>query len=199
MKIYDEIEQNTDEWKKCRSGHFTASMFSKLFMAKSTAGYRGAISQVVIEKLTGEVPESYQSAAMRRGHELEPEAIEAYELRTFNKVKRVGFIERDNFCGCSPDGIVGLDGGVEIKCPEATAFLEYLETGKIKDDYVYQIQGSLWVSERVWWDYSPYSPKLTAPIVRVYRDEGMIANIATAVAVATEEARKRIIRIQAMK
>ena len=168
-------------------------------MAKSTAGYRNSISQVVIERLTGETSESYQSAAMRRGHELESEAIEAYEMRTFNKVRRVGFIERDDYCGCSPDGLVGTDGGVEIKCPEPSALLDYLETGKVKDDYVYQVMGCLWISERKWWDYSPYYPKFSVPILRIYRDEAMIAQIATAVSVATEEAKKRITKIQAMK
>ena len=82
--IVHNVKQNTEEWMKLRMGKFTSSSFGDLFMKKTTAGYQNAINKVVFERLTGETPESFSNKWTDRGHELEPLAREAYELRTFN-------------------------------------------------------------------------------------------------------------------
>jgi hypothetical protein len=92
MTIHN-VQQGTDEWLALRRGKFTASTFYDLFLKPETKTYQDAINRVVFERLTGESPESFQNEWMKRGNELEPQAIEAYELQTFSKVERVGFCE----------------------------------------------------------------------------------------------------------
>ena len=175
MQIYPDIIQGSDEWHQLRSTRFTASNFYKLFMKDSTKTYQNAINEVVFTRLTGETEEGYQSDFMKRGIELEPEAIDAYELETFNKVKRVGFIELTEWVGCSPDGLIGEDGMIQVKCPKATTLMDYIE-GEIPEQYMIQIQGELYVSNRKWSDYYVYHPNLKPILYKVepkkdYQDE----------------------------
>ena len=152
-------------------GKFTSSMFADLFMAKSTSGYKSAINRVVFERLTGEVPESFSNKATDRGHELEPIAREDYELRTFNKVKLVGFVEMNEWVGASPDGLIGDDGSFQAKCPFGGTLIDYYLKDEIPSDYMYQMQGELLITCRKWVDYYCYHPKLRPILKRVYRDE----------------------------
>ena len=172
--IYHNIEQGTPEWFEIRRGKFTASVFSNLFMNETTAGYQNTIYQVVYERLTNEIPESFSNDWMERGKELEPEARERYELETFNKVHEVGFIEHSEFIGCSPDGLISEDGLVEIKCPKFTTMIGYLLDKKLPSIYEWQIQGQLYVSDRKWCDFFAYHPKLNPLIITVKRDEKKI-------------------------
>ena len=195
MKYYYNIEQGTEDWHKLRLGKFTASNFSTLFMKKTTKGYQNLINQIVYERLTNEIPESFSNGWMERGLELEPAAIENYELETFNKVHRVGFVELNSWVGASPDGLVGTDGQVQIKCPKYSTLIEYLLSDKIPNDYYIQMQGELMVTERQWNDFYVYHPNLKPLLIRVHPDLEMFEAINTELIEAISEVQKRIERL----
>jgi hypothetical protein len=101
---------------------------------------------------------------MERGILLEPEARAAYEAESGLLVDTVGFIVHDELMtGASPDGLIGEDGGIEIKCPGAAAHLDYLR-GEIPSDYKLQVIHSLWLTGRQWWDFASYSPDFPDPL-----------------------------------
>jgi putative phage-type endonuclease len=193
--IHHKIDQNTDEWLLLRQGKFTASSFSDLFATKTTAQYKKAIRKVVFERLTGESPESFKNEYMQRGHELEVQAKEAYELYSFNTVQDAGFFELNEWTGASPDGLVGDDGQVEIKSPAYNTFIDYILSGKVPTEYVPQIQGQLYVTGRKWCDFIAFHPKLPLIVIRVYPDLVMIEQIKTALDIAIAEAKIMIEKI----
>lgn len=192
MKIYSEIAQGTDEWKKLRRGKFTASNFSKLFTKKDSVGYNELIHKVVFERLTGQSPEEFGNKWTERGNTLEEEAIIDYTTRTFNLVERVGFIELDEWVGCSPDGLIGDEGMIQAKCPKYTTLMDYLISDKVPKDYFYQMQGELFVAKRKWNDFFVYHPQFKPMLKRIERDEKVIADIQTELDLAIKEAQKRI-------
>ncbi len=191
MIVHDVI-QGTEAWHNVRLGKFTASNFSSLFSKETTVKFQDFINQVVFERLTGEVPESFTSSYMNRGNELEPEARQSYELMKFRKVKEVGFIELNEWCGCSPDGLIGLDGLLEIKCPKYSTLINLHLNKKITSEYYYQMQGQMWVAEREWCDFYVYHPKLKPFLKRVERNEDDIANIKQKISEVVEIAKRRI-------
>lgn len=171
-------EQGTPEWFAARLGVPSASMFSKLVTTKGTWSTQADsyINQLVAEQLTGEREEIYQSHHMIRGVELEPEARDLYCLMNDVEVQEVGFCLHDTLnAGCSPDGLVGEDGGLEIKCPAPATHVEYLRGGVLPSRYKQQVMGCLWVTQREWWDFVSYHPTMKPLIVRVERDEEYIA------------------------
>ena len=196
---WHDVKQNSEEWDRLRRGKFTASSFSDLFMAKSTAGYKKAIRKVVYERLTGESPESFKSDYMERGHEVESLAREQYEINSFNTVTDGGFFELDEWTGCSPDRLVGDDGLLEIKSPAYNTFIDYLLSGKVPTEYTYQLQGQLFVTGRNWVDFVAYHPALPIIIIRVLPDPVIIEEIKTALAVAIAEAQTMITKIKALQ
>lgn len=175
--IYHDVIQGSDEWHVLRSTRFTASNFPKLFAKENTKTYQNLINEIVFARLTGEVSESYQSEWMRRGNELEAEAIEAYELETFNKTTQIGFIELDDWVGCSPDSLVGDDGMLQVKCPKATTLMDYYGGGDAYEQHYIQVQGELYVANRKWSDLYIYHPKLKPFCRRIDRNEGAIFDI----------------------
>ena len=176
---HHKVQQNTDEWLQLRQGKFTASTFSDLFAKPTTAAYQKAIYKVAYEILTGESPESYSNDYMQRGHELEPLAKKAYEMETFNVVEDAGFFEYNEFIGASPDGLVGEEGLVEIKCPAFNTMISYLIDPKLPSQYKHQVHGQLLVTGRKWCDFMCYHPKLKPVIIRIERDERFIKEIET--------------------
>jgi putative phage-type endonuclease len=178
MKFFD-IQQNTDEWLELRKGHFTASAFNDLFLKTDTAGYKKCIARVLYEKKTGQLlpEERYTSKAMENGHIREQEARSLYEIETFTKVKNGGFCELNDWVGCSPDGLIGNDGMLQIKCPEFSTIVEYKITGKMPINYLRQMQGELWVTGRKWNDYFVYFPKIEPFTIHLERDKNIISEI----------------------
>jgi len=120
-----------------------------------------------------------------RGKELEPEARDYYELQTDTEVQQVGFVLRDDgMVGASPDGLVADPGGLEIKCFGAKHHVAVL----LGEPFAtLQVQGSLWVCEREWWDVLAYNPEMPSRIERVYRDESYISDLAAAVDVFNDK------------
>ena len=161
-------------------------------MSKSTKGYQDMINSIVYERLTGEIPESFSNEWMQRGIELEPEARRSFEFETFQKVKQIGFVEFDEWIGCSPDGIIGDDGLLQIKCPKYNTLINYHVSGKIGRDYEMQLQGEMFVTGRKHNIFYAWHPKLKSFRLKVARDEDAIKKIRDELAIAIITAKERI-------
>lgn len=174
MKIIN-CEQRSDEWYEVRLGVPSASSFDKLITMKGEPSKQAEkyLYKLAGEKVSGIVEDTYQNGAMIRGCELEDEARELYQFITGNDVEQVGFCLTD-YCGCSPDGLIGDDGGLEIKCPNMATHVEYLLNGGLPSTYYQQVHGSMYVTGRKWWDFMSYYPNIKPFIVRVERDEAFM-------------------------
>ncbi len=187
MKII-QCEQGTPEWFQARLGIPTCSRLDEVLTPKtlklstSAGKYR---NQLLAEWLVG-YPLDFggSSAWMDRGIELEPEARAFYELRNDVEVETVGCILRDDeMMGGSPDGLVGEDGGLEVKCPALHTHVGYLlDPASLVAEYRSQVQGNLYVTGRKWWDVLSYFPDMPDVTVRVERDETYIAALDVALA-----------------
>lgn len=185
------FDQYSPEWWQARMGLPTASEFHTV-MAKGKEGgasvTRGKyLRQLAGEVLTGEpAPDGYSNGFMERGKLLEEEARNLYALMQNVEPESAGFLRNDRK-GASPDSLIGENGGLEIKTAIPAIQIDRLERDRLPPEHVAQVQGTLWVSEREWWDFMSYCPKLPPLIVRVYRDEPYIANLSKAVDAFNEE------------
>ncbi len=202
-------EQETREWMAQRAGAFTASR-SKDLMARTKTGpgaSRGSLlTLLAVERLTGECVSTYQNAAMQRGIDMEGEARDAYSFVQGVAVDEVGFVPHPTVprCGASPDGTVGDDGLVEIKCPSnMEKHLDALRTGAHAMEYQWQLQHQLYVTGRQWVDAASYDPRfpdgLQLAIKRVYRDEGLIDSLAAAITIADKEVEAMVAELHSLK
>ena len=172
-----EAEQGTEEWLRSRIGCPSGSGFSKLITAqgKVSTSRDTYVNQLIAEKVIGDIPETYTNEWMQRGKQLEPEARAFYEFEREMVVTETGFIKHDDYeCGVSPDGLVSLDGGLEIKCPAPATHVRYLRQGRLPSEYKAQVMGCLWITNRDWWDFLSYHPSLPPFLIRVERDEEFI-------------------------
>lgn len=183
IQIID-CEQGTPEWFSARLGIPTASMFATVMAVGAKGGKSltriAYLNKLVGEILTGEPMENYVSADMERGKLMEDEARDLYTFETGSEPQRVGFV-RNGEKGASPDSLIGESGGLEIKSAAAHIQIARLLDGGLPSEHKAQVQGSLWVCEREWWDFCSYCPKLPLLRVRVYRDEEYIKKIANEV------------------
>lgn len=171
-----------EQWLLDKYGYAGASMFHAILakgQGKTRASY---LRRILAERLTGKPTETYQSDDMARGIAQEPLARLAYEARSDNLVEFSGFIKHATLrCGCSPDGLVEQDGGTEFKCVIPTVQVETILRGGYPPEHKPQVQGSLWITGRKWWDFCSYSQDMPAHlrvyIFRVERDEDYIANL----------------------
>lgn len=179
-----DCEQGSTEWLRARVGVPTASGFSRIITAKTwkvASGMTTYAHEILAEMALGVPLEDASSGFMARGTEMEQEARTWYELQRDCDVERVGFLLRDDErVGCSPDGLVGEDGGVEIKCPAAHTHVGYL-LGEDFDKYYAQMQGCMWLTDRKWWDFVSYHPTLPPLLKRIERDEKFIEALRDAV------------------
>lgn len=171
MKLYRDIEQGTPEWHALRAGRFTASDAQSI--GAEGKGLETLAFEKVAEIKTGKSKESYTNDDMERGHQLEAEARNSYEIETGNTVEQIAFAELDEMIGASPDGLVGEDGLIEIKCPSDVVYTRYLYTGDVDPKYYAQMQMQMYVTGRKWCDYVVYNPNFERSIVikRVEIDE----------------------------
>jgi len=169
-EIFDELEQGTEEWFEVRKGLMTASNASRI--GPNGQGLMTYCKKIVDELFSEEEPERFSNEHTDRGNELEPVAKAAYELIKKVKVKEIGFAKYNDYVGCSPDGLVGGDGLIEIKSPADKGYEKFLKDGKINTNYVWQIQHQLLVMDREWCDYVVFNPnfKESIQIVRVEAD-----------------------------
>lgn len=181
--------QGSEAWLESRLGRPTASNFGKLITptGKASTSAEGYINELIAQKITGEIPEFFKSEAMQRGNELEASAKALYEFENDVEVVEVGLCLHDLLeCGASPDGLIGDNAGLEVKCPLPHTHVSYLRDGDIPAKYIPQVQGCLWITEREWWDFMSYHPSMEDLIVRVYRDEAYIKKLADLVTRAVE-------------
>lgn len=171
------FEQGSEEWFAIRRGKLTAS--SAKVIATRGRGLDTLVFEKVAEILTGMSKQFYTNGDIERGHELEAMARNSYELETGKKVVEVGFCELDKNVGASPDGLVGKDGLVEIKCKNDANFVKYLYNGKIDPAHVMQMQMQMLVTGREWVDYVMFNENFdpTTIIKIVVRNESEIAKI----------------------
>lgn len=165
------MEQRTQEWFEARKGRITASSVGAI-LGHAPYATRDDIMRRMVREYHGAPEEFEGNIATEYGTRNEAGALTEYIMETGNEVRAVFFVEREHWAGCSPDGFIGEDGGLEIKCPfglrkdEAPAF----KTLKEQPHYYDQIQFSLWVTGRKWWDFYQWSPNGTM-LERVEVDE----------------------------
>jgi len=170
MKVH-KIEQGSDDWFDCRKGKLTGSHSQAIAVAGK--GLDTYILEVMANVYAETREESYTNEAMQRGNEQEAMARDEYSFQKEVIVEEVGFIERNEFIGTSPDGLVGKDGGIEIKSHNHKVFFKLLLDREIDKKYWWQIQMNLLISERKWWDYVGYNPSFKEKIIviRVLPDQ----------------------------
>lgn len=183
--IVTDIAQGSPEWLALRCGIPTASEFSKLVTStgKTSTQATGYMHKLLADWLIGTSTSIEQTDWMLRGIELEDEARDWYAMQRDAEVTQVALAYRDEsrMVACSPDGLVADDGGLEIKCPAPHTHVGYLLAGRLPSDYVAQVQGSMYVTGRQWWDFVSYHPDIDPLLIRVERDEEYIAALDTAV------------------
>jgi putative phage-type endonuclease len=200
------MEQGTDEWFKARLGSVTASRVSDV-MAKGKNGgistsRENYLAQLVAERLTNEKEETYTNAAMQWGTDQEPHARRAYEFLQDVDVEQVGFVVHPTIpmSGASPDGLVGDDGLVEFKCPLTKTHIKSFLNGVVERKYVPQMMWQMACTGRAWCDFVSYDPRMPAAaqmmICRLDRDDGMIAEMETAVKEFLAEVDDTVLKIE---
>lgn len=178
--------QGTDEWHAARLGKVTASRISDV-MAKTKSGYAAArtnyMMELLCQRLTGKREDTYINAAMQRGTELEPAARACYEAETGQMVVECGLADYPLIDGlaASPDGLVGSDGLLEIKCPNTATHIAFLSSGKPKAEYQWQMLCQMVCTNRDWCDFVSYDDRLPPALqyhcIRFERDEARIAEM----------------------
>lgn len=193
--------QRTPEWYEARLGKVTASRVSDV-MAKTKSGYSASranyMAQLICERLTGTQGDTYQNAAMAWGTEQEPAARGAYEARTGLLVQETGFVPHPtiSMSGASPDGLVGDDGLVEIKCPNTATHIDTILSETVPSKYIAQMQWQMVCTGRQWCDFISYDPrvpeKMQLWVKRVQRDQKLIDEMENEVFNFIEELESKI-------
>lgn len=181
-------QQRTAEWFAQRLGKVTASKVADV-IARTKTGYSASrenyLAQLVVERFTGQPTESYTNAAMQWGTDQEPFARAAYENATGVLVEECGFVLHPviDASGASPDGLVGDDGLIEIKCPSTATMIETLLEDKIPGKYITQMQWQMACTGRAWCDFVCFDPRmpegLQLYIKRIERDDAYITELAS--------------------
>lgn len=196
-----DAEQRSPEWFAQRAGKFTGSRFADVMARNKKTGeplkaYYDLIWQVVVERMTKQPTEGATGFALQWGQDVEPFAREAYEFETGAIVTESDFIVHPDydFVGCSPDGLIGINKGLEMKCPKSSiVHVERFKSG-VPDEYIPQIQGCLWVTGRDNWDFASYDPRMPEShrllIITVERDEEFIKKLENNVLEAEQLANK---------
>ena len=163
--MIEKVEQGTPEWFAARLGNVTASRVADV-IAKTKSGYSASrenyMAQLICERMTDTVAESYTNAAMAWGTETEPLARAAYESLADVLVDEVGYIAHPTIerAGASPDGLIGLFGLLEIKCPNTATHIDTLISEKVPTKYITQVQWQMSCTGRTWADFVSFDPRL---------------------------------------
>jgi putative phage-type endonuclease len=186
----NDIIQGSPEWFAIRCGKVTASRVADVIAKTKTgpsASRANYAAQLIAERLTGVVAESFSNAAMQHGTDTEPAARSAYEFYRNVDVTEIGFVPHPSIAdaGASPDGLVDADGLVEIKCPNTATHIETLLGGSVPGKYITQMQWQMACTGRDWCDFVSYDPRLPESmklfVQRVQRDPAAIVGLQTEV------------------
>jgi putative phage-type endonuclease len=201
------IEQGSPEWFAQRCGKATASRVADI-VAKTKTGYSASranyCAQLVAERLTGVVAESYTNGAMQWGIDTEPDARDAYCFYQNVKIDLAEFVLHPsiNMAGASPDGYVGENGLVEIKCPNTATHIDTLLGRSVPGKYVAQIQFQLACTGRSWCDFVSYDPRMPEHLKlfvrRVHRDDKHIEELETEVIKFLTEVEDKVASLKAL-
>ena len=198
------MEQRSEKWFAARLGKVTASKVSDV-VAKTKSGYGASratyMSQLLVERLTKTRTEFYSNAAMQWGTDTEPQARAAYEFITNNSVVEEGFISHPTIemSGASPDGLVGDNGMLEIKCPNTSTHIQTLLDDKAPSKYINQMQWQMACAEREWCDFVSFDPRLPDGndffCTRLKRDDKRIADLESEVTDFLDELSTQIVKL----
>jgi YqaJ-like recombinase protein len=191
-RIHDEFEQLSADWWYTRRGLPSASNFDRICTPKQgklAAAHHGYICELIGDRYDPLYPRDHvvKSVAIAHGIEYEPESRRWYEFETSQTVRRVGLVISacGRFC-CSPDGLIGEDGGLELKNPQPATHVGYLlDPDLLLEDYKHQVYGSLLVTGRQWWDIVSYCPGL--PGVRARVEAGVLCSYKAALQATLEQ------------
>jgi len=180
-------DQRTAQWFAARIGKVTASAVYQVMTKGGGATRKNYMMKLLCERLTGNSEEFYINAAMQRGTDLEPVARSAYEIDKGVMVIESGLVDHPAIEGfaASPDGLVNDDGLVEIKCPNTATHVDFLQTGKIDQKYIWQMQSQMSCTGRKWCDFVSFDDRLPESLqyksVRVEFDVSAQREMATEV------------------
>lgn len=204
MSAHD-VTQGTDDWQALRLGKVTASRIADL-MARTRTGWGTSranyMAELVAERLTGIKAEGFSNAAIKWGLEQEPAARDRYEFMCDVDVVQVPFIDHPRIAmtGASPDGLIGDEGLVEIKCPLTATHIETLLTGDIREKYIYQMQWQMSCTRRLWCDFVSYDPRMPERMQyfckRVERNDRLIADLEKEVSAFLAELAAKVAALQ---
>lgn len=188
LHVFSDLEQGSDSWLDARRGVITASVVGQLITpqtvrAASNDKSRALIAQLAAERITGRTDDVFVSADMMRGNLHEPFARDRYAEHHGVTVEQVGFVVREEWgirLGASPDGFVGDDGGVEIKCPRAKTHIQTILSDQVPTYNMAQVQATLLVTGREWWDFVSFCAGLPMFTKRVVLDPKWRDSIITA-------------------
>lgn len=199
--------QGSEEWRAARCGSVGASSIADL-MAQTKSGWGASranlMARLIAERMTGVPQDSYQNEAMRWGTETEPQARATYAFVACMEVEEVGLVRHPTIQGAhaSPDGLVGPDGLVEIKCPNTATHIDTLLSGTVADRYVKQAQFQMACTSRKWCDFVSFDPRMRGDlqlfVKRIERDDAAIAETEDAVRFFIMEMEAKIRRLEAL-
>lgn len=202
------IVQGSPEWFAQRLGKVTASRVADV-IAKTKTGYstsrEGYMVELALERITGQRAEAYTNSAMQWGTETEPLARAAYEALTGELVEETSMVQhpRIEMAGASPDGLVGADGLLEIKCPNSATHVQTLRSKKPAGKYITQMMWQMACTGRSWCDFVSYDPRMPEGLqlftTRVPRDDKVIAELEAEVEKFLEEVAAMVLELLAMK
>jgi len=184
--IIHHVEQGTKEWLQVRAGIPTASEFdaiiTPLWKPRTGDGVDTYLAKKLAERWTGYPLVTFSGGAMDQGKLKEEEAIPQYAFINDVEIDRVGFVTTaDGKIGCSPDGLIGEDGGIEFKAPEPHTHVGYLMRGTLPKDYAAQVHGAMLVTDRPWWRFVSYCRGFPTFDMLVERDEEIISKMREAI------------------
>lgn len=201
-----DVIQGSPEWHQMRCGKVTASRVADIIAKTKTgpaASRKNYMAELVLERLTGTSEEGYTNAAMQWGIDTEPQARVAYEFHRNVDVAEVAFVAHPTIAdtGASPDGLVGEDGLLEIKCPLPATHMETLECKTVPAKYLTQMQWQMACTGRQWCDFVSFDPRFPAHMQffmdRVKRDDALIAELEAEVVAFLNEVRGKVERLRA--
>lgn len=186
----EQLIQGSPEWLAARCGKVTASRVADL-VAKTKSGWGASranyMAELIAERLTGTPASSFINAAMQWGTDTEPQARAAYEFIHDQDVVEVGLVPHQHIemSAASPDGLVGDEGMLEIKCPNTATHIDTLLGQKVPAKYNTQMQWQMACADRNWCDFVSYDPRLPEHlsmwVSRVDRDDERIKELETLV------------------
>ena len=200
MEIIRGIKQGSDLWKQMRVGSVGGSSIGSVLAKGEGKSRKTLMYKLAGEFLSGVKTEDYKNANMQRGNDFEDEARQYYEFVTGNTVEQVALIKSDmQGSHNSPDGLVGADGGIEIKVRLAHVYVEQVDTEKIELNYLRQCNHLLWVTGRQWVDFISYCPEIKVKpmwIKRILPDKKIIEQIETQLPIFLKELAEMVERFK---